>query len=400
VRISLIYEMQAPLVDGRVDEHRTIEETLEQIELADEVGIHAAWFVEHHFLDTFSLSVAQDVMFGALSQRTRQIRLGFAAAILPYHHPVHVAERVAFVDHLSNGRVEFGSGRGGSFEQLGFGVDPRNSREMWEESLAAITAIWTGPKEFTWQGRYWNVPPRNVVPHPVQQPHPPLWMATSQPSGTELAAEKGLGVLSVAPSAPRELQADIQAYRERIRRAVAIGAFVNENWANFVIGYCGPDDRAARERGAASLKAFLAPGRPYSRANDETYRQLLAQWGGVPDHLQKAFRKYLEPGNGAPAAGGDALVQSLGTSKAIWDQLDADTLAERGVTIAGDPDSCIAGIRQHEVAGADEVLLLVQTDAIPHTEVMRSISFIGREVRPAFSSSTASMPLQSAPTQH
>src|SRR5204862_3514478 len=104
--------MQTPLVDGKVDEHRTIEETIEQIVRADEVGFHAAWLVEHHFLETFSVSPTQDVLFGALSGVTKHIRLGFGAVILPYHRPLQVAERVALGGHLSNGRVELGTGRG------------------------------------------------------------------------------------------------------------------------------------------------------------------------------------------------------------------------------------------------------------------------------------------------
>jgi alkanesulfonate monooxygenase SsuD/methylene tetrahydromethanopterin reductase-like flavin-dependent oxidoreductase (luciferase family) len=384
VKLSLIFEMQTPLVNGQVDEHRTIHDTIEQVVLADAVGFHTAWFVEHHFLETFSLSTAQDVLFGALSQRTQRIRLGYGAAILPYHHPVMVAERVALVDHLTNGRIEFGSGRGGSFEQVGFGVDPRDSRDRWDESLAAIARVWTGPKEFSWDGKFWQVPPRTVVPKPLQRPHPPMWLATSQLAGAELAADRGLGVLAVVPGAPAQIAPDIAAYRERIRRCRPVGAFVNEQWADFVIGHCGSDNRAAVNLGAAALKAFLAPGRPYTKANDDTYRALLRQWGGVPDHLKKQFGRYLEPQVGAATGGGDALVQTAGSSLAIWEQFDPEILAERGIIIAGDPGSCIEGIRQHEAAGADEMLILMQTDVVPHEQVMRSIETFGHEVIPAF----------------
>jgi hypothetical protein len=172
-----------------------------------------------------------------------------------------------------------------------------------------------------------------------------------------------------------------------------VGAFVNDRWANFTIAHCGADDRAARELGASAIKGFFAPGRPYSGSSDETYRRLLQQWGGVPDHLKRQFRRYLEPETGATtasASGGDALTQSVGPNLAIWEQFDADTLAERGIVIAGDPTSCIRGLREHQLAGADEALLLMQTDAIPHARVMDSITLLGKEVLPEFAASSRS----------
>ncbi len=138
MRLSLSYEMQRPVVD----DHAVIEETIEQCVLADKMGFDAVWFVEHHFLTSFSMSPCPEVIFGALSRLTKRIRLGFGVVILPYHHPVRVAERVAMVDHLSRGRVEFGTGRSAAYEQIGMGIDPRQTRAMWEESLTMIPKIW------------------------------------------------------------------------------------------------------------------------------------------------------------------------------------------------------------------------------------------------------------------
>ena len=167
MRLSLAYEMQRPVVD----DHAVIEETLEQCVLADEMGFDTVWFVEHHFLTSFSMSPCPEVIFGALSQLTKRIRLGFGVVILPYHHPVRVAERVAMVDHMSGGRVEFGTGRSAAYEQTGMGIDPRNTRAMWEESLRMIPRIWEdGP--FSWEGQFWNVPPRDVRPKPYPEAAP------------------------------------------------------------------------------------------------------------------------------------------------------------------------------------------------------------------------------------
>ena len=212
MRLSLAYEMQRPVVD----DHAVIEETLQQCLLADEVGFDTVWFVEHHFLTSFSMSPCPEVLFGALSRLTKRIRLGFGVVILPYHHPVRVAERVAMVDHMSGGRVEFGTGRSAAYEQTGMGIDPRNTRAMWEESLAMIPKIWEDGL-FEWQGQFWNVPPREVRPKPYQKPHPPIWVAALQPATYELAAEKGIGVMALSVAAPSYLAPHIKAYKERVR---------------------------------------------------------------------------------------------------------------------------------------------------------------------------------------
>ena len=131
MKFGLLYEMQRPYEGTDIDWNTLYKETLEQCELADQVGFDNLWFVEHHFLPGFSGSPCPEVMFGALSQRTKNIRIGFGVSILPHAHPVRIAERVAMVDQLTDGRVEFGTGRSNAYEQTGLGVDPRNSRAMW-----------------------------------------------------------------------------------------------------------------------------------------------------------------------------------------------------------------------------------------------------------------------------
>ena len=148
MEFGLAYEMQRPTLD----DHALVEETIEQCILADEMGWDYVWFVEHHFLTGFSMSPCPEVIFGALSRLTKRIRLGFGVVILPYHHPIRVAERVAMIDHLSNGRVEFGTGRSAPYEQTGMGIDPRNTREMWDESLTMIPKIWESDM-FEWDGQ-------------------------------------------------------------------------------------------------------------------------------------------------------------------------------------------------------------------------------------------------------
>jgi alkanesulfonate monooxygenase SsuD/methylene tetrahydromethanopterin reductase-like flavin-dependent oxidoreductase (luciferase family) len=389
MRFSLAYEMQRPTLD----DHAVFEETIEQCILADQVGFDGVWFVEHHFLTTFSSSPCPEVIFGALSRLTKNIRLGFGVVILPYHHPIQVAERVAMVDQLSNGRVDFGTGRSAPYEQLGMGVDPRDSREMWEESLTMIPKIWESDT-FEWEGKFWNVPPRQVMPKPYQKPHPPIWVAALQPATYEIAAEKGIGVMALGVNAPSVLEPHIKAYRENIKKAKPVGQVVNNQWLSGCFGLCGEDSRAAKELCAQSLKTFFGPGRPYVQDQKDIYSKLLEQWGGVPEHLVQNFSRYVEvpaggnaedaPGtNGSSASsldlsGGSALAQK------IWEEFDAETMAERGIIIAGDPESCIAAAKMHEASGVDEIQFLMATETVGHEEVMRSIEMFGKHVIPAF----------------
>ncbi len=367
--------MQRPSPDGVVDEKRLLEETLEQCVLADKVGFDYLWFVEHHFLTTFSGSSSPEVIYGALSRMTKRIRLGFGVVILPHHHPIRVAERVAMVDQMSDGRVEFGTGRSSPYEQLGFEVDPRDSRDMWDESLRIVPQIWMSD-EFEWEGRFWNIPPRRILPKPLQKPHPPIWVASMQPETYRLAAERGIGVLAFSSNAPSTLAEHIAEYKRAVKDAEPVGAFVNDQWANFTIGHCGEHNLEAQELGARAIRSFFGPDRPYTQGRADAYKKLLEAWGGVPDHLQADFRRRM--GKEVDLGGGGDV------NFAAWGEMDAATLSERGVIVAGDPDSCIEGVTRHQESGADQLILVMQTDQVPHEKVMSSIELFATRVIPSF----------------
>jgi alkanesulfonate monooxygenase SsuD/methylene tetrahydromethanopterin reductase-like flavin-dependent oxidoreductase (luciferase family) len=379
MKLSLAYEMQRPTLD----DHAVIDETIEQCVLADQMGFDYVWFVEHHFLTGFSMSPCPEVIFGALSKLTKRIRLGFGVVILPYHHPIRVAERVAMVDHLSNGRVDFGTGRSAPYEQTGMGIDPRDTREMWEESLSMVPKIWEKGL-FSWEGKFWQVPPREVLPKPFQRPHPPIWVAAMQPSTYQLAAEKGIGVMALGVSAPSVLASHVKAYHENVRQAKPVGAFINNQWLSSTVAYCDEDNKAGRELAANSLKTFFGPDRPYLKDQVNVYERLIEQWGGVPDHLQANFARYIKKDElstgDAPEV--DLSGGSSAIAQAIWNQLDADTLAERGVIVAGDPESCLNAIKIHESIGVDQLQFLMATETIPHEKVMTSIELFGKYVIP------------------
>jgi alkanesulfonate monooxygenase SsuD/methylene tetrahydromethanopterin reductase-like flavin-dependent oxidoreductase (luciferase family) len=376
MKLGLAYEMQRPVVD----DHAVVEEKIEQCVGADEKGFVYVWFVEHHFLTSFSMSPCPEVIFGALSRLTKRIRLGFGVVILPYHHPVRVAERVAMVDHLSGGRVDFGTGRSAAYEQTGMGIDPRDTRDMWEESLAMIPKVWQ-ESLFSWEGRFWNVPPREVRPKPYQQPHPPIWVAALQPSTYRLAAEKGIGVMALSVAAPSVLEPHIKEYKQNVKKATPVGQVINDQWLSSTMAYCDVDNKAGRELAAKSLKTFFGPDRPYLKDQINAYEQLIASWGGVPEHLQANFARYIKK-DGEDSANLDLSGGSAQIAQQVWNQFDADTLADRGVTVSGDPESCLKAIKIHASMGVDQLQLLMATETIPHEKVMSSIELFGKYVIP------------------
>jgi len=388
MQFGLLYEMQRPFKGTDIDWNTLYKETLEQCALADQMGFDNLWFVEHHFLTGFSGSPCPEVMFGALSQITKRIRIGFGVSILPYHHPVRVAERVAMVDQLTNGRVEVGTGRSNAYEQTGLGIDPRNTRAMWEESISMLPKIWQSSDEFSWEGNFWKVPPRRVLPKPFQKPHPRLYLACTQTESFNVAAEKGIGVLSSSTYATHILAEHVKNYRAKVQHATPVGASVNNFWGNNVQACCGEDNKEARELCALSLKTFFGPDKPYIRDRINAYEELLEAWGGVPEHLKADFGRWLRQSDEAHKSqaqqAGISLDSGPGAARAAFAQMDADTLCERGVIIAGNPDSCIKGVQLYEDIGVDQVILIMQTETIPHERVLQSIEMFGKHVLPAF----------------
>src|SRR3989442_2914696 len=196
MRFGLFYEHQLPRPWNDGAERRVLHEALEQIELADRLGFHSVWEVEHHFLEEYSHSSAPEVFLAAASQRTQRIRLGHGIVQLPpgFNHPARVAERIATLDLVSHGRVEFGTGESSSEAELGgFLVDRADKRDQWDEALDAITRMFVETPFAGYDGRFVKMPPRNVVPKPLQRPHPPLSAACSRRETIHLPAETGTG---------------------------------------------------------------------------------------------------------------------------------------------------------------------------------------------------------------
>ena len=319
MKFGIFYEHQLPRPWNEGDEHRLFQEALNQVELADKLGIDYAWEVEHHFLEEYSHSSAPEIFLAACSQRTRNIRLGHGICLMPpkYNHPARVAERVATLDLVSNGRVEFGTGESASLMELGgfnVGFDPVEKRRMWHEGVEQCTNMMVMDPYPGFKGEFFEMPCRNVVPKPVQKPHPPLWVACSNRETIKMAARHGIGALTFAFVDPREARQWVDDYYRIFKEeCVPIGHAVNPNVA-MVTGFSLHTDEAeSRRRGEDGLRFFrygLAhhyifgehkPGRTDIWANFEKARHALPPAGadhgiGTPDQLRTHLRRFEESG--------------------------------------------------------------------------------------------------------
>src|SRR6266480_1964964 len=219
MKFGMFYEHQLPRPWQPDSEHQLIKDALEQVELADNLGMDCVWEVEHHFLEEYSHSSAPEVFLAACSQRTNRIRLGHGIVQIPFNfnNPARVVERIATLDLVSDGRVEFGTGESSSEAELGgFVIDRSTKRDQWDEALDAVTRMFVEEPFAGYDGRFLEMPPRNVVPKPLQKPHPPLWVACSRRETIHLAATKGLGALSFSFVEPAAAAAWVADYYETI----------------------------------------------------------------------------------------------------------------------------------------------------------------------------------------
>src|SRR4051812_4950365 len=192
MKFGLFYEHQSPGPYNAESERRIFTSALDELELADQLGYDYAWLVEHHFLEEYSHSSAPEIFLAALSQRTKRLRLGHGIMHTPpsINHPARQAERIATPDIVSGGRGGVGTGEGSSAAELdAFGVDPEQKRAAWEEGLRVALRCMSETPFTGFAGEHVSMPPRNVVPKPLQRPHPPVWVACTRRDTIHLAAQ-------------------------------------------------------------------------------------------------------------------------------------------------------------------------------------------------------------------
>ncbi len=353
MRFGIFYEHQLPRPWAEGSELKLFQDALDQVELGDRLGIDYAWEVEHHFLEEYSHSSAPEVFLAAASQRTKRIRLGHGIVLMPpgYNHPARIAERLATLDLVSNGRVEWGTGESASRAELeGFGITPAERREMWRETTEQVANMMVMDPYPGYQGKYFAMPVRNVMPKPVQKPHPPLWVACSNRETIHLAAQLGMGALTFAFIDPAEAAHWIADYYDTFKReCVPIGHTVNPNVA-MVTGFsCHADAAEAGRRGTDGFRFFqFALGHHYS-------------FGKHTPGRTDIWKKFV----------------------AVRDQLGLEMLGG-GTGCIGTPAQLRASLRLFEDNGVDQTIFIQQGGNNRHEHICESLELFASEVMPEF----------------
>jgi alkanesulfonate monooxygenase SsuD/methylene tetrahydromethanopterin reductase-like flavin-dependent oxidoreductase (luciferase family) len=333
-------------------EHQAFMDELAAVQAADEAGFKYVWVTEHHFLDEYSHLSANDVVCGYLAHATKRIHIGSGIfnPLPQVNHPAKVAERVAMLDHLSGGRFEFGTGRGaGTHEILGFlpGLeDLTKTREIWEDVIGEFPKMWLEDEYQGYQGKYWQLPPRKVLPKPYIKPHPPMWYAAGNASSYEMAARKGLGVLGFSVGDFTAAEKAVTSYKKAVASAEPIGAFVNDNLMCCVAAYVAEDREEA-------YRSYIDSRPNYLVSNVFRYHDTFPHPPEVPNWPDRIP----EP-----------------TREAI------PLMLEAGALVLGDPDDALKQARSWESIGVDQLVFGI--GPAPLEETVRTIKLLGEHVIP------------------
>jgi alkanesulfonate monooxygenase SsuD/methylene tetrahydromethanopterin reductase-like flavin-dependent oxidoreductase (luciferase family) len=351
MKFGLFYEHQVPTPWEEGSELRVYQEALDQVELADKLGIQYVWEVEHHFLEEYSHSSAPEVFLAACSQRTKNIRLGHGVMLMSpnYNHPARAAERIAALDLVSNGRVEWGTGESASaLEMEGFQQNPDNKTALWAEGAEQAANMLAMKPYPGFKGQFFSMPSRNIVPKPVQKPHPPMWLACSRRESIHRAARMGLGALAFAFVEPEQAGHWVQEYYDIIKsdQCVPISHTVNPNIAIVSAMSVHHDEREAIDRGREGFKFF-----GYSLG-------YVASYGQHTPGRSEVWKKFKEVEATIPENSGHG---GIGTPAQVREQFE-----------------------RYERIGMDQIIFVQQVGNNKHADICESLELFAKELAPEF----------------
>ena len=361
MKFGIFYEHQLPRPWTEGVELKLFQDALDQVELADKLGIDYAWEVEHHFLEEYSHSSAPEIFLAAASQRTKNIRLGHGIrqVISGYNHPARTAECIATLDLVSGGRVDFGTGESSAILELGgFKVPVETKREQYLEATEQIANMLAMDPYPGFKGKYFDMPCRNIVPKSVQKPHPPIWVACSNRETIKMAARLGIGALTFAFVDPEDARHWVEEYYSIIKsdECVPIGHAVNANICMVTSFSLHHDRQTAIERGLEGFEFFgYALGSLYGFGEHKPGRTNL-------------FEQFRAERNQRLAENPIDITQSLA--------------AERGGI--GTPEDMRAHLKKFEAVGVDQVTFIQQAGMNKHEHICESLELFASEVMPEF----------------
>ena len=348
--------LPGPAAHDPASEHLMLMREVEYAILADKHNWKYAWFGEHHALTEYSHMSAPEVMMGYVAAKTEQIHLSSGIVSFPTtkEHPVRLAERAAMLDHITEGRYEFGTGRGaGSHEVATFnGLTTDATKSMWNEVIHEIPRMWE-QRDYSFVGEHFSVPtPHNILPKPWGPGHPAMWVACGNPETFTKAGQMGLGAIAFNFDPIYELQGRIDAYKEAIQNSTEfIGQFKNDNimMTNAVI--CLEDRARARE-------IAMSRGRGYLYSMVCMYHDTMPKKAGLPVWPERPF--------------------------AVPDEAMLDGLIEAGYLLCGTPDEVAEQVQRYSTVGCDQLVFGLPNEGFEHEEILECIELFGTHVIPEF----------------
>ncbi|MGZ4755634.1 MAG: LLM class flavin-dependent oxidoreductase [Acidimicrobiia bacterium] len=334
-------------------EHWRLMSEVALAEVGDRTNWKYSWWTEHHFLWEYSHISSNETIMPFVAARTKQMHIGSGIINItpPVNHPTRVAERVAMLDHLSEGRFEFGTGRGSSTtEQAGFGInDPDLTKDMFDEAIGEFKKMWA-PGIYSYDGKFFSMPERNILPKPYVKPHPPMWVAAGNPGTFEKAGKMGLGVLCFTGGAPEKMAPLVKIYKDAIKDAEPVGEYVNDNVAVTTSFMC-LDDR------------------------DEAIDWVTRSGNG---YQQTLLFKYLDTFPKPP------FVPDWPTE--IPDPTREQVIAGQasGASIVGSPEDCAEALRKWEAIGVDQLIMGPSGSTYSNELMQHTVELFGTKVIPEF----------------
>jgi alkanesulfonate monooxygenase SsuD/methylene tetrahydromethanopterin reductase-like flavin-dependent oxidoreductase (luciferase family) len=345
MKFGLFYIMNCPEGMSQAQLYR---ETIEQIEYAEEAGFDSIWFAEHHF-SNYCIAPSPHLLVSHVAARTKRIRVGIAVTVLPFHHPVRIAEEAAMLDVLTQGRLNFGIGRGVQVHEFAkWGVTMADSRERFLEEVDILLRAWGG-EEFSYEGRYYKIPPLQVYPQPLQKPHPPIFVAGLNPETIGWCGSKGYPFLSLLSIG--QIKGVLPRYREALTQA-----------------------------GLNPTAGGVIPVRhAYLAGSDAEARR------DVEKHYKQFWQFLLQA---AVPVGGTVLPESYKFYNDFYERvanLDYDIAVKGHLGFFGGPETVRESIKLHQQElGCDTIICLMQFAQLKHEQILRSMKLLAHEVMPYF----------------
>ncbi len=388
MKFGLFYQAQLPKPLDSDDWHpgqelKLFQNTLTEIEFADKLGFDYVWLAEHHFTSEYNHISATDVFLGAIAAKTKSIRVGTGVVqMMPgNNHPVKVAENIATIDLLSNGRVEFGVGVGSPGEQEMFWprmaevVKANRTYDVLWETLGETLRMMTMNPYPGFDGEFVSLPSGNVVPKPVQSPHPPLWLAVTSEKSLKLAAERGMGASCLAQGGADVVQSRVDAYWQHMRDHLKpVSAVINPVVQTFTNVMVAKTDEQARKNecgGADFTNYAIHRAHQLTRTKGHIHRDYVEKQKQLVDAVAGEDGRELE------------LMSKIGLSA-----YQAQTVGSpaRGMIPTGDAPGTVIGSRdtarkrlmEFEGTGVDVLACTHQIGLRRHEDIMESLEQMGR----------------------